>query len=95
MSKCTQCSQPAEPGKDVCIHCSIELVHRIMAAEPEPATIPCAVCESPIGFTEARVLRRAKDPMRGNMETPKLCWVCARLHLSAQGAEPIPPLAFI
>lgn len=73
---------------DLCIHCSIELAHRVMAAEPDPCKIQCAVCKTPFGFTEARVLRRAKDPMKGDQETPKLCWVCARLHLSAKYINP-------
>ena len=90
MTHCRQCPAPAEPKMELCVHCSIELSHRVMAAEPDPCTIPCAICQTPFGFTEARVLRRAKDPMKGNQETPKLCWVCAHLHLSARRIEPIP-----
>ena len=84
IDKCRQCPATAEPKTDLCIHCQIELAYRVMAAEPDPCTIKCAVCKAPFRFTEARVLRRAKNPMKGNQETPKLCWVCARLHLSAQ-----------
>jgi hypothetical protein len=91
--KCTQCPAPADPKTGICIHCSIELVHRIMAAEPDACSIPCAVCEAPISYTEARVLRYAKNPTKGNQQTPKLCWVCAHLHLSANRAEPIPLLS--
>ena len=93
-NKCTQCPAPAT-GIGLCNACIIELTHRVAASEPDPCTIPCAVCESPIQFTEARVIRYAKDPLRGNQQTPKLCWVCARLHLSAHDPDTLPPLAFI
>jgi hypothetical protein len=56
-----------------------------MAAEPEPAMLKCAACKAPFSLTEARVLRQAKDPKAGDHATPKLCWVCARLHLSVAG----------
>ena len=81
--KCTQCPAEAEDG-ELCGPCCAELAHRVMDAEPDRLLAKCRVCGSDYRFTEARVLRRAKDPMaNASPETPELCWVCTHLHLSA------------
>jgi ribosomal protein L40E len=87
---CRQCPATVEPGADLCPPCGIELAHRIMAADPEPQMLKCKVCKAPYSLITARVLRAAKDPRRGDPETPTLCWVCARLHLSAARIEVCP-----
>ena len=82
--RCRQCPATVEPGADLCPACGIELAHRVMAAEPEPQTLKCKVCKAPFSLIEARVLRHAKDFLchTQSMDTPDLCWVCARLHWS-------------
>jgi hypothetical protein len=87
---CRVCSCPALPGEELCIPCSAELAYRIMAAEPDPSYRTCIVCRAPYGYTEARVIRSVKNLRAGSTETPWLCWVCARLHLSAREPENIP-----
>ena len=85
-AKCIQCSNPADDRTDaLCTPCAIELAYRIMNAEPEPTFLKCAACQSPYRYTEARVLRHAKNPRaKLSIETPSLCWVCTRLHYAAQ-----------
>ena len=95
MKQCCQCPTPVEgPNEDLCTACAVELAYRIMAAEPEPVMPPCDVCGAPYSLTEARVLRNAKNPRAGSAETPRLCWVCAHLHLSALRPETIPAMYF-
>jgi len=69
----------------------MELAYLIMASEApeERVRLYCEACRAPYDFTEARVMRNAKNPgAAASKETPRLCWVCARLHLSARTAEP-------
>ncbi len=65
-AKCIQCPNQADQtvgDTDVlCRPCSIELAHRILNAEPDPSFLKCVVCQSPYRYTEARVLRHAKNP---------------------------------
>jgi hypothetical protein len=89
MKKCRQCTDRTEDDSELCAACAVELAHRILAATPNPEKMTCGVCRAPFGFTEARVLRFAKNPKAGNRATPRLCWVCAHLHLSAQRDAPI------
>lgn len=98
-AKCLQCPNPTE-GDSLCGPCSIELAHRIMNAEPDPEFLKCAVCQAEYRHTEARVLRHAKNPRAaydGNLsyESPRLCWVCARLHHSARREATTPMLETI
>ncbi len=83
MPKCTQCPDPAEQEQDLCVSCSIELTCKLMDQPPDPELRSCRICKAGIRYTEARVLRNAKNPKIGSTVTPFLCWVCARLHLSA------------
>jgi len=96
--QCVKCGQPYNPGEhntaDLCNSCAAELLCRIMASSPEPERKTCKVCGAPYSFTEARVLRHARDPKHGDPETPKLCWVCARLRHSANAEASQPPLFF-
>ena len=80
---CMICPNPAAEDSSLCGPCTVELAHRILAAEPEPEHKRCSVCEGKYSYTEARVLRSVKSPGRGDAETPRLCWVCARLHHAA------------
>jgi predicted amidophosphoribosyltransferase len=89
--RCRQCPATVEPGDDLCPPCSVELAHRVMNAEPDPQTLRCAACKAPFSLIEARVLRQAKNPTAGDHQTPTLCWVCARLHLSATLPDPSDP----
>src|ERR1035437_7808107 len=93
--KCARCPASVEPGEDLCCACSIELVHRILAAEPTPNRCHCAVCGAPFSYVDARVLRFVKDPSaKLSHETPLLCWVCARLHYAAAQDDPLPTLGW-
>lgn len=88
-AKCRTCPRPLEGDETLCGPCAVELAHRVMNAEPEPTFLKCAVCEAPYRYTEARVLRHAKNPRAAydrnlSYETPLLCWVCARLWHSAR-----------
>jgi len=85
--KCRQCPSKIDDG-ELCGPCSVELAHLILDAEPKRVLAKCQVCGTPYLFTEARVLRRAKDPRaNASYDTPDLCWVCAHLHLSAHDAQ--------
>lgn len=82
--KCRQCPEEIEADEELCPACEIELACRVLAADPRTETTPCGVCGAAVSFIEARVLRFHKNPSaRASHITPKLCWVCARLHLSA------------
>jgi hypothetical protein len=81
---CTYCPEPPESGEDLCVYCALEHACRAMAAHPDPEVRRCKVCSAAIQYTEARVLRNAKNSKVGSTVTPFLCWVCARLHLSVQ-----------
>ncbi len=80
--KCLQCPGLADFDDNLCCYCAIELTSRLLASEPDPEVRTCKVCKAAIQYTEARVLRNAKNPQVGSKITPYLCWVCARLHLS-------------
>ena len=85
--KCTQCPAEAEDS-ELCGPCAVELAHRVLDAEPERVLAKCRVCSADYRFTEARVLRRAKNPRASlSAETPDLCWACAHLHLSARDPQ--------
>jgi hypothetical protein len=71
----------------------MELAYRIRAAEPHPEKRRCKACGAAFSFTEARVLRIAKNPKAGNRQTPQLCWICAHLHLAAHRPDPIDAIA--
>jgi len=88
--RCVRCGDCAESGEPLCGVCAILLAHEVLSAGQDPDYRACRVCGGRIGLTEARVLRYATNRRVGNSETPKLCWVCERLHLSAHanaGAE--------
>ncbi len=88
MKACNLCPQPAEaPDYTLCAPCAIELAYRMMASEPEPGARACRVCGAEFSFTDARVIRSAKNPSAGSRQTPELCWVCVRLHVSARNKE--------
>jgi hypothetical protein len=89
---CLYCPEPIPAGADLCTPHQIELEYLIMAAEPEPIRRQCHACNAEFKLTEARVIRSVKDPravVAGHVSpvTPWLCWVCARLHHSAQKPE--------
>lgn len=82
--KCNQCPNPVEmPADDLCAPCSAVLVHMVLDSGPDRSVFHCVVCQGEIRLTEARVLRAVRDHKAGSGETPRLCWVCAHLHLSA------------
>ncbi len=92
-AKCIQCPNEIDKnGTDtdvLCGPCSIELAYRVMNTEPEPSFLKCAACGTPYRYTEARVLRHAKNPRAAydrnlSYVTPSLCWVCARLWHSTR-----------
>ena len=60
----------------------MELAHLILAAD-DGGFLYCKVCSAPFRLTESRVMRAVKSPGAGDQETPRLCWVCAHLYLSA------------
>ncbi len=84
MPKCTQCPDRAQEGTTLCPAHVMYLAYSIAAVEDK---LLCHNCGTPYGFTEARVLRHAVNPTVGSKITPKLCWVCTRLHASAQDRE--------
>jgi hypothetical protein len=75
-------------GKDTLCHaCIIELTFQMIASKPDSVSLRCRVCQAPYRYTEARVMRAAINPAsERSPTTPKLCWVCARLHISAHEA---------
>ena len=87
MPRCSVCPAEANFDENLCSHCAIELTCRIMAAEPDPEYRICRNCKGSIGYTEARVLRNAKNPKTGSTVTPFLCWVCAHLYVQAHQPE--------
>ncbi len=87
-AKCTYCPNPAEGGKELCGPCFVEMSHLLMDGEPEREFLKCVVCSDLFRYTEARVLRYAKNPRAPLCNhTPVLCWVCSRLHISAAHQE--------
>jgi hypothetical protein len=97
-AKCHQCPALAEDG-DLCGPCAVELAHQIMDGEPNREFAYCEICSTPYRWTEARVLRRVKNPTAHlggaqSSHTPYLCWVCARLHLSTLIEQHTPPAMF-
>lgn len=86
-AKCQICPNPVEDSapEALCGPCTVELVHRVLDAEPERDYAQCAVCKADYRHTEARVIRAAKNPRAPlSRITPRLCWVCARLYHSVQ-----------
>ena len=88
-TKCSRCSSPTISTHELCIPCSVELEYAVSDAEPDPESLTCCQCGQSYRFSEARVLRYAKNPSRGNDETPHLCWVCTRLHYSAHDVREV------
>lgn len=42
------------------------------------------VCQCGRAFEDnPSTLRKLRDPSKGDPETPRLCWICKRLHSSA------------
>jgi len=82
--QCRCCPNPAAPDDILCRACGVELMHRIMDAEPEREFCVCCVCGGHSRYIEARILRFAKDPSaKASHVTPYLCWVCAHLYQAA------------
>ncbi len=91
-AKCQVCPNIAEDG-DLCGPCAAELALMIQDSEPDREFAYCEICKAPYRWTEARVLRRMKNPAAHiagaqSSHTPFLCWVCAHLHLSTLKPEP-------
>lgn len=85
MTNCVRegCTRPAVHA-DMCDPCSEELYQKLTA-------LTCAVCERPYPHNVARVTRQTLDPGAPlDHVTPKLCWICARLHHAAHQAESAP-----
>lgn len=87
MHPCDRCSSPALKGRNLCSPCEIELELTVANAEPDPLSLRCAVCGQSYRLIESRVLRFAKNPLRGDQVTPHLCWVCTRLYYSARSRQ--------
>ncbi len=87
MPKCRTCPESAVEGEPLCIYCGLEHACFAMARIPDPEVRRCKVCSNAFQYTEARVIRNVKNPRVGSTVTPFLCWVCARLHISAQSQE--------
>jgi hypothetical protein len=87
MNQCGQCpEQVEEQGACLCAVCSAALAAQLLAAAGE--TRKCSACGTGFPHTEARVIRQIKDrKAQLSQITPSLCWVCARLHLSALQTE--------
>ena len=48
MNRCRHCPTIVADSEDLCPACAIELAYRIMAAEPDPVTIPYGIWFAPI-----------------------------------------------
>lgn len=90
--KCIYCPQDTldEVG-DLCAAHAAELMCHVLDNSPQRENFKCMACEQPVRFTEARIVRNVKNPRSPlSKETPRLCWVCTRLHHSAHQPEHIP-----
>jgi hypothetical protein len=82
---CQACQAPIPRGT-LCQSCILKGI-ALYLSEEDPDSLKCENCGAKYSGSEARVQRRLKQVAAGKcgeVETPALCWVCTRLHYSAQ-----------
>ena len=93
---CQACQAPVKRGTFFCPSCALKLMAHLISEDPE--CLKCENCGATYSGSEARVQRRLRQicagvgfmsgpEAPGESVTPSLCWVCARLHYSAQSEK--------